>query len=172
MRRRLFAVASAVSLLLCLATVGLWVRSFRLGISCLYEDRGGYGSVALAWGRLVCMYQPSATSNPSPSPHRWHFNIPLETAGYDYIEGGGPTEIRSGHYFTSMAHDMQWWSTPMWWLPASTTFICVILHLPLLRRRKHLPGQCPSCDYPLTGNASSVCPECGTPVVQVSEGAG
>jgi hypothetical protein len=31
----------------------------------------------------------------------------------------------------------------------------------LLEHRRH-QGQCPRCGYDLTGNASGVCPECGT----------
>ena len=31
------------------------------------------------------------------------------------------------------------------------------------RDRRAATGHCPACGYNLTGNASGVCPECGTP---------
>jgi hypothetical protein len=34
----------------------------------------------------------------------------------------------------------------------------------LAARRRMSRGLCAACGYPLTGNVSGVCPECGTPV--------
>jgi hypothetical protein len=55
MRRRLFAVASAVSLLLCVATVALWVRSYRIGDA--YTTEGGtfVTSVGSTRGKLFIL---------------------------------------------------------------------------------------------------------------------
>src|SRR5688572_26893173 len=40
LRRRLFASVSVLSLILCLATVGLWVRSYRVNDSVYYTSHG------------------------------------------------------------------------------------------------------------------------------------
>lgn len=33
-----------------------------------------------------------------------------------------------------------------------------------LDRRRPAPGECPNCNYNLTGNTTRICPECGQPV--------
>ena len=52
MRRRLFAVVSAVSLLLCLASVGLWVRSYYLRHYLNDNWLGDYALITLKNGRV------------------------------------------------------------------------------------------------------------------------
>ena len=49
-------------------------------------------------------------------------------------------------------------------LPLS--WLLVLLGSLDLRRRR--PGLCSTCGYDLTGNASGVCPECGTTVIRES----
>jgi hypothetical protein len=93
MRRRLFAVASAISLLLCLATVGLWVRSYyvfenwtltagRRYIlqSCLGELSFSVQQQIVAWvDGLPDNYEVFApyaarTGHPEPFAASWHLS--------------------------------------------------------------------------------------------------
>ncbi len=48
--------------------------------------------------------------------------------------------------------------TASWWLHARR------LNTASIQRMRH--GQCPKCEYDLTGNVSGICPECGTPIVK------
>jgi uncharacterized paraquat-inducible protein A len=56
-RRRLFNFATALSLLLCMATVVLWVRSYRSQYD--YRWVMGYGFVSLNGGYIVDYIEPS-----------------------------------------------------------------------------------------------------------------
>ena len=38
-----------------------------------------------------------------------------------------------------------------------------------LQRQRELRGDCLVCGYNLTGNASGICPECGTPIRQICD---
>src|SRR5438067_13455446 len=53
MRRRLFTVLSALSLLLCVATAVLWVRSCRvadvIARKATHPDRKGYSEIEASW---------------------------------------------------------------------------------------------------------------------------
>ena len=70
------------------------------------------------------------------------------------------------------------WESP-WWISlthfasglATLAFLSVMLLLPdSVRsspgRRRRASGQCLQCGYPLTGNVSGVCPECGTAIAK------
>ena len=54
------------------------------------------------------------------------------------------------------------------WIP---TLIVVVATVFFHRRaRPKRPGHCLKCDYNLIGNESGVCPECGTSILQQSNG--
>lgn len=58
---------------------------------------------------------------------------------------------------------------PWWFLAlASALFPAAALFKWVRRRAKAGSGGCPACGYDLTGNASGVCPECGTPTAKVA----
>jgi hypothetical protein len=52
------------------------------------------------------------------------------------------------------------------WLPLAFIGLPTALLWYLDRRPRVPPGQCPSCNYNLSGNTSGICPECGTPCQQ------
>ncbi len=70
----------------------------------------------------------------------------------------------------------QWYEGKNWrcarcrialWLPCillGTYPVMVLFRGPLLRHRRRRRGACIKCGYDLTGNATGVCPECGTKV--------
>ena len=52
-----------------------------------------------------------------------------------------------------------------WLLVAPLLLAFVAALIPIIwlwRNRNHPPGQCQRCGYPLHGNRSGACPECGT----------
>ncbi|HEY7091079.1 MAG TPA: hypothetical protein VH518_23480, partial [Tepidisphaeraceae bacterium] len=72
MRRRLFTLLSAVSLLLCVATVGLWVRSYWVSYALERSEVGGRAATTIVYsqsGSLGIYHQsfkgPQGTTSPS-----------------------------------------------------------------------------------------------------------
>ena len=53
---------------------------------------------------------------------------------------------------------------PFWQVASGTAILPSIWFLSRFKRARK--GYCPTCFYDLTGNASGICPECGTPVPQ------
>jgi hypothetical protein len=164
MRRRLFTGLSAVSLLLCVATIGLWVRSaWRWDHVGRYQSGPGRyrvcawdsnrGRMSLNWGELLGASQ-------APGAVRWVRGggrprditvTPWQRWVYEYRStSNGAATI---HYFA--VHDA--WLVvvtavlPAWWLLA-------------LRRRRRLAaqGRCLACGYDLRATPGR-CPECGAP---------
>ena len=94
----------------------------------------------------------------------WRYRQPLGRAAVAAAAVGtvlavlsdGPTEtFRSTDWM--VAH----W--PAWAWPATSIGVGLAVAL-WPGRRHHRRGTCRACGYDLTGNASGVCPECGTPV--------
>ena len=163
MRRCIFALASAVSLLLFLMTVVLWVRSNWVG-DLLYWDTLDENGVPAIYGIESASipigsrfgYVSIATSppmNPSFSlDHSIHFLI-----GHSALGKG--TLPRYGWQVGDFPLIPHW----------SISFIFAVLPAVWLlewvkARRLPKPGQCPACRYDLTGNTSGVCPECGSAI--------
>jgi len=139
--RRLFTLAAAVSLLLCLITVVLWVRSLFVGWNFRLE---GVNFGTTRWGIWIGKIKgPIMGWEPVIDP-------PVYFGGlFRYLNR--PNYIRI--------------FIPYW--PVAL----VLAILPLFgligefrRRRKRRDGCCHVCHYDLTGNTSGVCPECGTGV--------
>ena len=163
MRRRLFAVASAISLLLCVATVGLWVRS-ELDVDAFVGGPGGQyaGEIVSRHGELWL----SLIDDRSPyrNEHMWGFRTPeplpekqthlgFVAGREEYVElerppGTPPMEIV--HYI----------AIPNWFILTSLAVTAFLL----TRRASGKSGfNCVRCGYsPAT--PAGVCPECGTPV--------
>jgi hypothetical protein len=180
MKRRLFNLAAAVSLLLCLATVALWVRSYSRGDvpSCswirafepsttrwdaiAYVGRGG---TLLSVSRMVL-----------PQPHQgWGkpgFEFRKSVRLKPYYAATSP----SGRWWNPSAFsysserqrlgpagdsDQVWLEFPLWLLLLIFLVMPVIaLRADLRRRRQYGPGCCPTCGYDLRATPEQ-CPECG-----------
>ena len=186
MGRRLFAVASAVSLLVCVGSVGLWVRSYRADEGFVYYRWNSLTFARLDRGKLSVM---TLDSTPKATGFRWvRWAGQLDWQQYPSAPGtfgGGSVWHRrqffgvhflSGfqEYLISKAPDWKSREIPyrMWviplWLPLGLMLILpVIAFLSYARQllgHARPPGSCPRCHYSLTGNTSGICPECGTPV--------
>jgi hypothetical protein len=146
MKRKLLTVVSVLSLLLCLATVGLWVRSY-------IGDGGGWEWTVMGKTYHLGMSEGSAGADFRPSALS---RIRITTI-YDGL---------GIHFFSGRMGSSAWFnlSTPLW-IPA-TLFSLLPFTWGVLSysRRRPRAGCCPTCGYDLTGNASGVCPECGGPV--------
>ena len=156
MRRRLFTSAASVSLLLCAATMVMWVR--------------GFGAGGWTW------YKPLSLPiwiDPQP-------NTILIGVVYSSTEGiDGSYHSRLGFVYaaTSVMPTENWLREPVQFgnvraVRAPPAFMIVLFAiLPLRwvvrRNQSRVTKQHPTCRfclYNLTGNTSGTCPECGTDI--------
>ena len=175
MKRRLFNILAALSLVLCVATAGLWVRSYWYADSvagppftmssvdqavfiCTHSEPGGWhwsydSSSATEWNWTRADY--GATPDEWPQL-RFPDLSPVRFEPY----GNGTCRLVLGHWFL-----------------CSLTVVLPAIWLWRYRRDRRLRTDgmphCAQCDYNLTGNVSGICPECGTPIAaQVTENSG
>ena len=149
-KRRVFTIVSAVSLVLCLATAGVWIAAFARAGDC--RLRGG---VYVGWNRSSngIVWVSRTTTRAERSGPRWR-SYGRMGFGYGWMMFDGGVVLESV-------------SVSCWFLCTLTAFLPAIW---LWRYRRHrrvaedgMP-HCAKCDYNLTGNVSGICPECGTAV--------
>ena len=170
MLRRLFTVLSALSLLLCVAVVALWVRSYWRSDILQSPDR-----------RHAAMTSPGAVwVNSADRPYwdgtPWHQSDVADPAFYRKFgptfgytvrpAPGGASHAALGFVYLSYVE-----ASPR--PPCRFTYIAVPLWFPLLvslvmpaiwlrrGRRPASAGLCPHCGYDLRATPGA-CPECGT----------
>ena len=152
-KRRLFTILSAVSLVLCLATAGAWVRSYCSG-GWQWPSEDGMVCCTLARGR-VCIRRSAEVSAPMPGDRL------LSRMGFEYGRTSDPA-------FPGLRPTISESLIFPCWLPFALTALLPALWLWRYRRDRRLRSDgmphCAKCDYNLTGNVSGVCPECGTPI--------
>jgi hypothetical protein len=184
MTRFRLTLATVLSLLLCVATAVLWVRSYFVGDLLLWTRHSGVGPSLLSWdgrvayrsewalfdegshdgvtwARIPADFYPLVLDLPVlfPESYRYH------GLGFEIAEGAVQA---SPYHFRTLDC-----AIPDYFL------VAILLVLPLCRakellrsigrRSRLLRNLCLSCGYSLTGNTSGVCPECGTPVNLRSE---
>jgi hypothetical protein len=103
----------------------------------------------------------------------WGLSFIQPRAGFNWLrldEGNEFVFLRNGRLerWINTPWDGKWYgetSTPLW-VPALVFLgIAVAARLaPRFLRKPGFAGLCLACGYDLTGNASGVCPECGTPL--------
>lgn len=175
MKGRVFKIASVLSLALCLATAGLWVRSY------LYEDEWRWVSespasathprqqtrwvVVSGWGRLWT--------------ERDTIWIPDERLAL-FNDQPGFQHSRSKQIGVGWKDDSpydQWFRTrlsgaevelevPLCLVVVVGLLLPAICAITLIRsRRAKVRGLCARCNYNLAGNVSGRCPECGRAMI-------
>ena len=176
MKRRVFTVVSAISLLLCLLTVavpacGGWTdrsgRFHHLVGRWEYSTDGRYMGVQIvllhAWGSPIA--GPIVPNGNSPQFDAFAKRFPPYQKWWH-----GPFAFEYGPCISvTSAHRAQVWGTRTWIMVPFRALAIAFLILPAiwcipLARRRPRDGTCKTCGYNLTGNTSGVCPECGTPV--------
>jgi hypothetical protein len=188
MRRRLFNFAAAVSLVLSLATLGLWVWSIGQTdeISCVRDAgklQGWSGEVGdfllLCPGRLQYAHrmahrEPSFAANMDNDTNTKKTGLRFRRppSFFIYRQTLPEKSIFLGFGWRRVRYRSQWVDTsdfgvsvPLWSFAALGFLLPLQWVLVVLRHRDRMRfGRCPSCGYSLTGNTSGTCPECGTPV--------
>lgn len=189
--RWLLNALTVLSLLLCVATVALWVRSYRvtsLGIVACYSCADRYTqhvvSVLTRRGRFEWGYSGlRIVREEVVVPHGridrgWSDWNPTK---YDDFEAAlrMPPCAHRGRFAgvpwgweressAASASGPGGWSSRVeaivpCWLAAVVTVAFPAVRLRNVFRRRRV-GHCTDCGYDLTGNVSGVCPECGTKV--------
>jgi len=164
MRRLLFIFASIVSLLLGAASVALWVRSGRVTDMVGLNLRHSSATVFSSQGDLLLFF--AGLPDPMPAGRSWVHRTIEPTSLKDFVVGFMRFELHphgaAGFYAITGPHE---WGLlfPDWVLVCGMLILpAFCLVAPFIRRRhRGKRGQCLSCGYDLTGNASGVCPECG-----------
>jgi hypothetical protein len=170
-KRTLFTFASLLSLLMCLATVVLWVRSHYVRDDVFWVNSEMGLGVSCGLGHLY--FWQASTLPPTP-PHSfpWEFHHEVKrparsvlsllptmrhvSVGGVALQWGRGPESDWGYYH----HEL---FAPAWLVFVTSVF------LPsrwawIRWQFRNRECRCPTCSYNLTGNTSGVCPECGTPV--------
>jgi hypothetical protein len=177
-RRRLFASICVLSLICCLATVGLWVRSYRANDSILYRDRrevaGRFFIAESARARMRVEYwtwepRPNALLSlfDDSSSYGWHLSTSavrgdvwwtsqedtfLLRRGFVAFHERpyGATSSRCGIAFPLWLPVLLLALAPAWWVVG-----------PWRRQSKRRKlGLCLNCGYDLRASPQR-CPECG-----------
>jgi hypothetical protein len=160
-------IATALSLLLCVATAVLWARSY----GCCDD---------LEYARL---WQVNSPDNDPPTDRYVRLilgstkgEVQVEL-GYEWMDArylpawkhvaGPPINSRvpsAGFFFSDLPHSV-YVACPWWSLTCITTVLPVGFAVRRWSRRSQLPSECPICGYDLRATRDR-CPECGTVVVR------
>ena len=169
MRRRVFAFLSLLSLLLCVATAVLWVRSAFV-----------YNSITAEWSDHVKLKVQGPEVFIRVNKARFDAAGPLRNAKVSVVKAGkdlavpGAVFVRyhsiarsnDGVVHVLVRHWELWLS--YWLIILASLLLPATYILTAFHTGKHPYPSCPSCGYNITGNTSGTCPECGSPVPQAS----
>jgi len=173
MKRRLFTILWAVSLLFWLATAALWTESEFASDIAYRADSTGQLSVTWGAGEVsaCCINGMSPPQVPlTPEMHFNHENRPV-SFGRQAVEGIGWQQRwwdRLGIHFVYRGRAAQWAgkmtlvSIPFWFFLLMFSVLPFIWEAMNFRRRyRSRHCQCPACGYDLRATPER-CPECGT----------
>jgi len=187
--RCLFNFLTALSLLLCVASSAMWVRSYRRwDMPGVIAQRGARWLVS-GGGRFALL-----TMDIPPTEHGWLFTegdpIPLDPAEHDLAELGvlldqdwgwqfagfsaaashrpalsglqvGRIRFAAGAHDESCKADLRWLIVPYWSVAACTAALPAAWTTSRLHRvRATRNGRCAKCGYDLRATPNC-CPECG-----------
>jgi 4-amino-4-deoxy-L-arabinose transferase-like glycosyltransferase len=172
---------AVLSLLLCVATVGLWVRSYdqaeRIGWASAGNGPGGYNEhyfgVIATDGDLRICFTHNLDEAPSPLPPVPFGSTPAPVGLlHDRLPN---SQVRNDKairllgfsaYFSRDSNTPSFTLTDRWiqmpgWLLAVLLALPVGIHLTKRRRHRSTNGFCQRCGYDLRATPDR-CPECGT----------
>jgi hypothetical protein len=150
LRRRLFTCLTILSLLLCLATVGLWVRSYwAADFAGRYNGRGRIFALVSTMGSIEISATPSGNGSFAgvyygrDKADRW---------------GSVASTMRFGAHFGPIE---SWVLFPHWFAGLLFAVLPTLRLRAILRtRRENRIGLCQHCGYDLRATPDR-CPECG-----------
>ena len=175
--RHLFAAFAALSLLLCLATTALWLRSeYRSDtwsrqsgaeVYIFWSNAGriGFRRLSDAPVRFDEPWHWTVTAAQEPLPRQPGFLGAIGFGAIDQLQVFFPKSNAPGlHPFQVRSRD--WWMPH--WLPATIAAVPGAAWLMLRRRTRRAnnrrkSGRCQACGYDLRASRDR-CPECGTPI--------
>jgi len=159
---------ATLSLVLFLATMWLWVRS-HWEIDEITRDCSSWSGVFYS-DRGVLLFGFDLWDDGTTGANWEYVHVPVSKASDGPILGEGMRQplARFGFAFTHNPAGHLVFEGYRLYLP-HWLICCGFVAVPAYwywrpRRKKHAEavGQCLACGYNLTGNASGVCPECGT----------
>jgi hypothetical protein len=171
-RRRIFSLASVLSLLLFAGGLALGTGSYWWEDGFVWVNTRRTATQFFQWGWIV---------------DSWHGRISLsrwsdvEARSDDAERSSRPTGFYWDHEtVTPPRYGEPWFGFERWsssddqgvlikcpiWLPAPLVLLlpCISVYRRFKSRRRLTNGSCTTCGYELTGNTSGVCPECGTAI--------
>jgi hypothetical protein len=163
-KRRLFTILSALSLLLFVAVIMLWVRSYFVADNLIGRRTKGGNDIEY---RIICDSGALhafvlRTSDPQPDPFG-------EEGSHLHWRRAEPGGNRPGGMFYFDWHTTRMGTTsvtnatlsaPLWVGGLATVVVPIAWTLMSLRRRRLHRQRCPSCGYDLRATPER-CPECG-----------
>src|SRR5665213_716 len=188
MRRRLFVIISALSMLLCVATAALWVRSMthydNAGFNWKRSDANGETKHCHFWfftargGMLVKLQIGSLVDfvgAPPAYPRAYHVSgpwlslSPLKISfNPDMFHRKFVTWQYAGFGYVDVANYVERITgilVPLWAICLAFAILPLIRSRVFLRsirdRRRRARGRCPTCGYDLRASPAR-CPECAT----------
>jgi hypothetical protein len=158
MKRRIFNAAAIVSLVLCVGTVALGVRSFSYRDLVTYEAVRGAAGITSELGRIEIEI---AIADAPRFGSGWGSRTwPAQAAGGSfrqfYLRNRRDGGLR--HWLLAVPH---------WFLMAITSALPIAAVVTRSWRAGPRQGHCPSCGYDIRATPDR-CPECGTEVSQIA----
>ncbi len=173
MKRKLFTIFAAMSLLVCVAALGLWIRG-RFADDIVFRNtfnpdtlqyrmrvaRSGYGRLMLVYSWTDAPPQKIADWQRANDMGLTHTARPLDKT---------PPPILNFRWVESAIADIspdqvgKTWSLGVRLLPVAflaAVFPGLWFWATIRRRRRMRPGHCPGCGYDLRATPAR-CPECG-----------
>jgi rRNA maturation protein Nop10 len=166
MRRRLFKVVAALSLLLCVAASMLWVRSYRIADSIEWMSHYRQRFVACSRGRILAQINrgPSGTNEFEPITHHADVIKANDTQGLGrpWRYGGFWIEELSFAPSGSSSASLPYTDVivPLYAVVIVSLIVPGVALRRMIRQRRYGPGVCANCGYDLRATPDR-CPECG-----------
>ena len=163
MKRRLFNILSALSLLLCIATIAIGIRSMWVTTTWTYagEGRGPDYVVTSRHGCIEVQYvplRPGAALQRAGGFSSWSTDIFRSSSRWDHL--GFDVHLQNA----TTATGLLWIVIPDWFICSITAVFPSLWYRSYRRRRlAERKGLCLKCGYDLRATPDR-CPECGTPV--------
>lgn len=183
MRRRLFTLAAAISLVICAAATTLWVRSYsgsdavsRRWMTAADEHHTEHRSQEIRWTlgqvrfilRHDTAYFPGQMTPDAAKPRWSYFRYGKEHAGWNAASverrrnrlGFAAWETGWSSSFSDSSDRV--WAAPAWLLVVTFAILPAAWALGAYRRRRRRrAGLCTNCGYDLRASGER-CPECGS----------